>query len=125
MKASFSHSRAGSTLVLAASFIAVLSVSVGFALLGTPQIGRNSARTRSLQGAIAVGDAYTEWAFAQWRAKCRTQGNVTLPGSSFSPTLPPAGFLADPAGFQVSGFGVWATDVEGKRLTKQSPPPSN
>ncbi len=118
------HSRRrGSTLLIAATFIAIISAAVGAAFLATTSVGRGAARTKTLEGALTVGDAYTEWAFAQWRTTCRAQNNTPLAGSAFaSITAPSATYLPQPTGFTVSNFAVVATDVEGNVQATGAPP---
>src|SRR4051812_45224214 len=106
--------RTGSTLVAAVLFIAILSAATGVGLMSTSHLGRNAQRTRQYEGAIAVGDGNLEWAFAQWRTLCRAQGNVALPGSSFTAiSAPAASWLPQPSGYTTSNYGIVATDVQG------------
>ena len=117
-------SRAGSTLVAAATFITIFSVAIGLAISATNGIGRNANRTRSMQSAIAVGDAYLEWSFAQWRATCRTQGNSALPASSFSVTAPTPSWVPQPIGYTASNYTITAVNVEGQPLGSGATPPA-
>lgn len=116
---------AGSALLVTVTLIAVFSLAVGIAVSSTANVGRNADRTRNLQSGIAVGDAYLEWAYAQWRATCRGQGNTALPGSSFAGiSSPTANWLPQPTGYTVSNFGIAAVDVEGNPQNASTPPPA-
>src|SRR4051812_48336725 len=117
--------RAGSTLVAAVIFIAVISAATGVAFMATTHLGRNAQRTRQYEGAIAVGDANLEWAFAQWRTICRGQANIPLPGSNFTAiTAPTASWLPQPTGYTTSNYSVVATDVQGNTLAAATAPPA-
>lgn len=106
------HRSSGSTLVAAVIFIAILSAATGIAFMATTHLGRNAQRTRQYEGAVAVGDGHLEWAFAQWRSLCRTQGNIALPGDSFkSISAPTASWLPQPNGYTVSNYGIKAMDL--------------
>lgn len=116
--------RDGSALLASVTFITIFSVAIGLAVASTLQIGRNAQRTRTRESAMAVGDAYLEWAFAQWRNTCRLQGNLALPASAFaSMSAPAAGLLPQPAGYTVSNFAITATDVELQAQSTSTPPP--
>ena len=120
-----SKSSRGSTLVAAAIFIAIISGATGIAFLATTHLARNAQRTRQYEGAMAVGDAHLEWAFAQWRAICRTQNNVALSGASFTGITPPtSSWLPQPAGYTVSNFQVIGVDVQGNAISTSTTPPA-
>src|SRR4051794_18896393 len=113
----------GSTLVAAVVFIAIISGATGIAFMATSHLGRNAQRTRQYEGALAVGDANLEWAFAQWRSICRTQSNVAMPGSNFSTiTSPTASWLPQPTGYSVSNYNIVAVDVQGNPLAASATP---
>src|SRR4051812_36768599 len=115
----------GSTLVAAIIFIAIISGATGIAFMATTHLGRNAQRTRQYEGAIAVGDANLEWAFAQWRSICRSQGNVAMSGSNFTGiTSPSAAWLPQPTGYAVSNYNIIAVDVEGNAIDPAAAPPS-
>ncbi len=114
----------GTTMIATAAFVAVLSSAVGVAFLATTNIGRNTTRTKSLQSAIAVGDAYLETAFAQWRDTCRRFRSQALRADAFTLTPPAAALLPQPAGYVITGFSIDSTDVEGAILAKALPPPA-
>jgi hypothetical protein len=114
----------GMSLIATAAFITVLSTAVAVGFLATTRTARSAARTKTLEAAVAVGDAYTEYAFAQWRSICRTQNNTPLPSSNFTTIAAPAGsFLPQPSGYTVANFSVVATDVEGKAIGSTTTPP--
>lgn len=115
----------GSTLVAAVIFIAIISGATGIAFMATTHLGRNAQRTRQYEGAIAVGDAHLEWAFAQWRSICRSQGNVAMSGSNFGAsaiTAPNASWIPQPTGYSVSNYFVEAVDAQSKVLAPAATP---
>ncbi len=118
----------GSTLVAAILFTAIIAITVGVAVTATGHIARTTQRSRFHEGAIAVGDAHLEWAFAQWRAKCRQQPNKNLSTQALNTvpfSLPPNGFLTEPSAYTVSALEVAAVNPMMQPMpADQGPTPS-
>src|SRR5690349_15061066 len=96
-----SKRNAGSTMVAAVVFTSIVAVVVGVAVTSTGHVARNTQRSKLREGALATGDAYLEWAFAQWRAACRLQPNRNLSTGEITINNPPAGMLTEPRGFSI------------------------
>lgn len=101
-------------MVAAIFFTAIIAVMVGVAVTTTGHIARNTQRSRLQEGAVAVGDAYLEWAFAQWRTACRTQPNQNLATIPITdPNSDPSNpVLTEPNGFSIvpGSYRVAAVD---------------
>ena len=118
-------SESGTALVTAVVAAAVISTTVAGALIVTSQTSRNTQRTGMRDSAIAVGDAYLEWAFAQWRTACQAQRNSTPAAAAFDGLTTPDGtFLPDPDGFEVTNFSITALDGDGKPMPDRAHRPT-
>ena len=107
-----SKRNAGSTMVAAVVFTSIVAVVVGVAVTSTAHVARNTQRSKLRDGAVATGDTYLEWAFAQWRAACRLQPNRNLPTSEITINEPPAGLLTEPLGFSIVPGSYQVTAVD-------------
>lgn len=100
----------GSALIAALMLIMIASGIVALAVATTSHTARLASRTRSLETGVAIGDAYLDCAYAQWRAACQ-QSNAILSGSNFTAdkmTPPGASFLAQSGSFTVTNFRIRA-----------------
>lgn len=101
-------------LLTTATFITLMSTAIGLAYLATTNLALNTARTRTLQSAMAVGDAYIESAFAQWRTTARSHGTAGRPASAFNPLTPPdASLLVEPYNYTASNFKISTLSLTG------------
>lgn len=101
----------GSALIVALLLVMITSGIVAIAVSFTTQTARFASRTRSQETSVAIGDAYLDCAFAQWRAACQKNNTTQPSGSDFTPeqmTVPPSALLAKSGSFKVSNFRIVA-----------------
>src|SRR5580704_6446439 len=98
---------AGSTLLVALIIMLIVATAIAISVDTTMQTARLSQRSQRFEGAQAVGDAYLDWAFGQWRTTCAASSNLPLASSSFNPLIAPsASFLPSPANAVVTGYQI-------------------
>lgn len=101
----------GGALIAALMLIMIASGIVALAVSITSHTTRLASRTRSQETSVAIGDAYLDCAYAQWRAACQQQNNNVPAGANFTldkMTTPAASYLAQSGSFTVTNFRIRA-----------------
>lgn len=120
-----SSSQNASTLVTSMIVMVLISAAIGVAVSLTLNVAHNAQRSRAYNEGIAVGDAYLEYAFTEWRHTCRNSGHGVSPVSSDdlayissvsvpipAPTSGSNSLVGGDFAYTVTNFKVQAVDAE-------------
>lgn len=124
-------SKHGSTLLVAVSLLAIITVLVGVALTATTHQGRFAKRDTDFTSAQAAADGALEYAYASWKEIIRGNGLRPPTNTQVNATNLPPPTSALHAGFQSKGitfsnFGIvnanqWGETVDSSGTTITDP----